>query len=333
MKRMASLLAAPLALLALGSGVAIAASSPTVSTDAATKVTDTSESLQATINPNGNSTGYVFQYGLTNSYGLTSGSGSAGSGSKAVKVTKTVTGLTPGTAYHYRIAATNRAGTALGRDRTFKTGGFPPAAVVTGSPSSVRKTIATLTGTIDPMGAPTTWVLQYGLTASYGLETFAQPIGSGTSSSPVSATLAGLAPATLFHYRVVAYHNNVATYGGDATFFTEPDRRPKPRMSASTKPGVIKKKPYAFATNGILRGASFIPASSRCTGTVDLRYYKGRKRVASVAAPVGSDCRFGAQETVAKRFIHGPTRLRIAVQFLGNGYLAPASHTDYVTAG
>ena len=334
MKRMASLLAAPATLLALGVGVAIAASSPTVSTGPATSVTDTSAKLAATINPNGADTGYVIQYGLTSSYGLSSTSRSAGSATKPVSVATTIKGLTPGTVYHYRVSALNKAGAASGADRKFKTTGAPPAAVVTGAPSSVLKTQATLTGTIDPEGAGTQWVIQYGLTAAYAVQSFPQTLPAVTGSVPVSLQLSGLAPATLFHYRVVAYHGaNVVSAGADATFFTQPDRRPVPRLTARTQPAVARKSPYSFTTDGTLHGAAFIPASARCSGTVALRYYQGRKQVGVAVAPVGSDCRFTAQDTFHRRLGHGPTRLRITIHFRGNGYLAAADRTNSVTAG
>jgi hypothetical protein len=334
MRRIAGFLAAVVVPLALIVGVAVAASSPTVSTGAAKSVSNTAESLTGTVNPNGNQTGYIFQYGLTSAYGLSSASHSAGGGTKAVKAAATVSGLTPGTVYHYRIAALNHAGGAYGQDRTFTTSGHPPANVSTGAPSSVRKEQATVTGTVTPNGADTTWVVQYGLTTAYGLQTFSQSVGAGTTPVPVSATISGLAPASLFHYRIVAYHGGVASAGADQTFFTEPIRRPKPRMSATTKPSVARKAPYTFTTNGTLHGAGFIPASSRCTGSVTLRYYKARRLVGVVATPVGSNCGFTAQNSFRPQHIgRGVVPLRIAIQFSGNGYLAPAGHTDSVTAG
>ncbi len=334
MRRIASLLGVPAGLLALTAGVAIAASSPTVSTGAATSVSNSSEALSGLINPNGNETGYVFQYGNTSAYGLASASHSAGGGTKAIKAGATVRGLTPGTVYHYRLDALSKAGGSYGADRTFKTSGPPPAGAATGPAVYVRKESATPTGTITPNGAETTWVFQYGLTNSYGLQTASQSAGAGRTPVPVAATIPGLAPATLFHYRLLAYHAGVASPGADGTFFTEPIRRPRPRVSASTKPSVDRKSPYTFTTNGSLRGAGFIPASSRCTGSVTLRYYKGRRQVGLVLTPVGSNCQFTAQNSFRPRHIgRGAVGLRIKIQFDGNGYLAPAAQTNHVIAG
>jgi hypothetical protein len=334
MRRTAGFLAAVAAPLALTAGVALAASSPTVSTGPAKSISNTAESLTGTINPNGNQTGYVFQYGLTNAYGLGSASHSAGGGTKPVNAAATIRGLTPGTLYHYRIAALSRAGGAEGRDRTFTTSGHPPANVVTGGTVNVRKEAATVTGSVTPNGAQTTWVVQYGLTAAYGYQTFAQSVGNGSTPVPVSANLTGLAPASLFHYRIVAYHGGVSSAGADQTFFTEPIHRPKPRMTATTRPSRDRKSPYVFTTGGTLRGAGFIPSAARCAGSVALRYYKGRRQVGLVVTPVGSDCNFTAQNSFRPQHIgRGVVALRITIHFRGNGYLAPADHTNFVTAG
>ena len=116
----------------------------------------------------------MFSYGPTAAYGSGTPPHTAGSGTKSVAVTRQITGLTPGTVYHYRTTASNRAGTATGADRTFTTAGHPPAAVVTGPAASVGRSVATPTGTIDPEGAVTDWVIQYGITGAYGFKTFAQ---------------------------------------------------------------------------------------------------------------------------------------------------------------
>ncbi|HZE06962.1 MAG TPA: hypothetical protein VE127_17170, partial [Solirubrobacteraceae bacterium] len=208
------------------------------------------------------------------------------------------------------------------------------AAVVTGSAVNVGRTVATPTGVINPEGQATNWVIQYGLTPSYGFETFAQTLGPVTTPVPVSAQLAGLAPRTLFHYRVVGFHgSSVVSAGADATFFTEPVRRPKARLSAHTRPGRDRRAPYTFTTTGRLGGAAGIPAPQRCAGNVGVRYHNGHHQLAFVVAPVGSDCRFSVSASF--RRLHGrrPARLRVTVDYRGTPYVAPANRVDHVTAG
>ena len=316
-------------------GVAVAASSPTVRTDPATNISTTTATLTATVNPNGNQTGVGFQYGITSAYGEASPNHPIGGGAKAVTVTSKITGLTPGTVYHYHVVALNQAGAATGADRTFTTTGPPPAAVVTGSAVNVRKTVATVTGSINPEGAPTEWVVQYGLDTNYGAQTNpVQPLSPVATSLPVSTNLAGLAPATLFHYRIVAYHGSaVVSAGADATFFTEPDIRPVPRLTAKTTPGRDRHRPYAYSTSGTLGGAGFIPAASRCSGTVKLGYFLGKKRIGTVVAGVGPDCKFTADNAFRRVKATTPATIQIKIHFNGNGYIAPADRANSVTAG
>ncbi len=92
-----------------------------VTTGAATDVTQTSAILNGTVNPNGESTNYYFEYGADTSYGSTTESTSAGSGTTDVSVSVEITGLTSGTTYHFRLVATNSSGTTYGIDVTFVT--------------------------------------------------------------------------------------------------------------------------------------------------------------------------------------------------------------------
>jgi len=94
---------------------------PEATTGSATAVTATSATLNGTVNPNGSNTTTYFQYGPTPSYGSTTTNTSAGSGTGDVSVNADLTGLTPATTYHYRVAATNSGGTSFGNDRTFTT--------------------------------------------------------------------------------------------------------------------------------------------------------------------------------------------------------------------
>ena len=330
MKRTTRLIIAALVLAVTVTGVAAAASSPTVTTGAATKIGHFSATLNGTVNPNGNETGYVFQYGLTNAYGQSTNSHSAGGGTAAVKAASAISGLTPGTVYHYRIAALNRSGGAFGAEHTFKTTGPPPALVATGSAVSVSSSTATVTGSVTTNGANTTWVLQYGVTTAYGSQTFGQVVTKTPNAVPVSVTLTGLAPSTLFHYRLVGYHGSVASYGADGTFFTEPLTRPKPRLTAHTKPAIARHRPYVFTTVGSLGGATLIPSYARCTGNVGLRYYVHRHEIGFVVVPVGPNCEFTAQTSFRHIRGVGPTELKIRVWFRGNGYVATVNHTDHL---
>jgi lysophospholipase L1-like esterase len=94
---------------------------PTVATGEATAVERTAAQLNGTVNPNGSTTTYRFDYGTTTAYGSSTSTASAGSGTCTLAINASVNGLTDETLYHYRLKATNSAGTVYGSDRTFTT--------------------------------------------------------------------------------------------------------------------------------------------------------------------------------------------------------------------
>ena len=192
---------------------------PAVVSLAATNVTLTTAQLNGTVNPNGLNTTYYFVYGTTASYGTQSGGASAGSGTSATNVSVTLSGLTSGTLYHYRVVATNSAGTSQGTDITLTTTTAAQLpAVVALAATNVTLTTAQLNGTINPNGAPTTYYFVYGTTADYGLTTSRASIGTGTSAINVSATVTGLTPGTTYHYTPIATNSAGDNWGSDVTF-------------------------------------------------------------------------------------------------------------------
>jgi hypothetical protein len=321
---------------ALGLSVTAVASAatPTATTGTATAISQTTAVLHGHVDPHGVDTDFFFNYGPTIAYGATGIPHSAGAGTVARAVAEMVTGLEPGTVYHYEIAAVSATGTVFGTDVTFTTAGSPPSAVDTGPAVGVGKTVATPTGTIDPNGSATPWQIQYGLTSAYGLQTFAQPaIAPGFGDVPVSLGLTGLAPATLFHYRVVAYHGAVATDGADATFFTEPDHAPSPDMTTRTTPSSDRTPAYTFTTSGTLKGGTYIPAANRCAGTVGIRYFNAGHQLAYAVAGVSTSCTFSAKVSFKKTGGTGSVPIRVVIYHRSNGYLAGETKTDQVHAG
>src|SRR4051812_48974876 len=71
--------------------------------------------------PRKSSTTYWFVYGPSKEYGAKTPEESVGVGRRPLKVSALIDDLLPGTTYHFRIVARNRAGTAKGRDRMFTT--------------------------------------------------------------------------------------------------------------------------------------------------------------------------------------------------------------------
>ena len=119
-----------LAIVPLGS-----AATPSAVTGAATSVGASSAVVSGKVGPGGEETSWYVEYGTTTAYGSRTGARSAGNGTAQVDVTEQLRGLTTGATYHYRVVATNGAGTGRGADMTFTTQAAP--AVVT-SPSSCR---------------------------------------------------------------------------------------------------------------------------------------------------------------------------------------------------
>ncbi|HEX6602293.1 MAG TPA: fibronectin type III domain-containing protein [Solirubrobacterales bacterium] len=94
---------------------------PTATTGGVSNLKATAVTLNGSVNPQGSSTTYQFEYGTTTSYGnvVPVTPKSAGSGSGAVNASVELSGLSAGTLYHYRVVATNAGGTTKGADMTF----------------------------------------------------------------------------------------------------------------------------------------------------------------------------------------------------------------------
>jgi hypothetical protein len=315
-------LAAWMAVLALGAAMAsgaLAASSPTVVTGSATSIGQSSALLHGTVNPNGSSTTYYFQWGLTNSYGVTGKAHSAGAGVKAVAVKDTATNLLPGTTYHYRLVASSRFGSAGGADHTFKTAGHPPPGVATGPATGISANGANLTGVVNPNGQATTYYFQFDTGTNYRFKTSEATLPAGTAPISVSTGMPPLQAGVIYHYRVVATHGgNTTQVGADAIFMTFPSPPPVPKVFVRSQPHRLGHRPFTVATLGSVTHPSWMPAQFACSGNVLIRYMHKRRVIATTFVPLQPNCTYASLITFARK--HKP--LTVKVRYLGNGYLA-----------
>jgi len=192
---------------------------PVVATTAATNVASFSAALNGSVYPHGLTTSVHFQYGTTTSYGLTTAPQSR-TGNAYLNISANISSLTANTVYHFRIVATNSAGTRFGSDRTFTTlTATGPPVVTTNPATNLTSSSAKLNGSLDPHGLTTSVSFQYGTTTSYGHTT---PIQSQTGNTfrNISANIGGLSTHTTYHFRIVATNSAGARFGSDRTFTT-----------------------------------------------------------------------------------------------------------------
>ena len=113
------------------------APAPTVTTNAASEISIKSTTLNGTVNANNDSTTITFEYGLTTAYGTTvTADQSPVTGITDTTVSKTLSGLTPNTTYHYRAIGQSSVGISNGADITFTTDKIP--SVLFGSNTSPK---------------------------------------------------------------------------------------------------------------------------------------------------------------------------------------------------
>jgi len=198
-------------------GIARAAA-PTATTGPATAIGATTATVTGTVVPGGQATSWYVEYGTSTTYGSQTAKANAGSGSVAVNVTSNLVSLKAGSTYHYRVVATNSAGTVHGSDAVFTT--LTPPGATTGAATGIGTTTATLNGTVDPNSRTTTFYFEYGTSTSYGTKTGVKSAGSGSTPQNEAVAISKLQVGRIYHFRIVATSDAGTTTGSDATFTT-----------------------------------------------------------------------------------------------------------------
>ncbi|WP_395753533.1 hypothetical protein [Prosthecobacter sp.] len=199
---------------------------PTLTTTAATGVTDSDASLNGTIDPMGDIFEVRAEYGLTANYGYVTQGSSNFWGNGVQSCAFHPSGLATNTTYHYRIVAKTLDGTStyVGNDMTFTTLANPPVlgAVNAGVSSLAATEVNFSLSSLLSGSSRTTVSYEYGLTASYGsvVESPTQVDKDLIAYTTCFAKATGLTPGTTYHFRAKAVNAQGTVYSADGTFTT-----------------------------------------------------------------------------------------------------------------
>lgn len=230
-----------------------------VTTGDATDVTQETATLNGSYTGNGEATSVKFQWGTTALYGNETPTQPIGPTGGATPVSAPIEGLdvytpTSGT-YHYRLVASNLSGTTLGPDRTFHSAPPHLPTISNLESSGLTETTATLSAEVNPGNGDTSVAFEYGTGTDYGSSTIStESIGDDETDHLVVAELAGLAPGTTYHFRVVASNFGGTTQGPDGTFTTAASPVQPPAEKPVTTP--IVSPPPAAGCDALSRRAS-----------------------------------------------------------------------------
>ena len=257
---------------------------PECITQPASNISPAGVTLNGTINANHLITTVTFEYGPTSEYGQTiTAVQSPVSGNSITNVSISITGLTEGTTYHFRVKAINSIGSNEGEDMTFTTAGQAPEAT-TQLPTNVTAVTATLNGSVNANHSSTVVTFEYGPTNAYGSTVTAVPNPvTGNTPTVVSAGITGLTPGVTYHFRIKAVSSHGTCYGEDMTFATSGQlpiaitlQASDVQVTTATMNGTVNANnlPTVFAFEYGLTssyGYTASPSSNQVTGTTDVR--------------------------------------------------------------
>ena len=160
--------------------------------------------------------------------------------------------------YHLRLSATDRGGTDFLVAPNFATTSVISAQTL--SPSGVTAAKASLSGRVNAENAPLTYQFKWGATAAYGNIVPAAPESLATvDEAPhvVAEEITGLAPGTVYHYRIVATNTQTGEVaeGNDQVFQTlavgPPESCPNESSRVGNSAGLPDCRAIEFASPGL----------------------------------------------------------------------------------
>jgi phosphodiesterase/alkaline phosphatase D-like protein len=252
---------------------------PTFESESNSSLTHTEATLEAQVNPNNQATTCKFDYGTSPALGTNVPCEPATlEGFPGQHASAHLAGLTPNTVYYYRVIAENGSGEAEGVPIQELTTLPPLPTVLTGGPSSVTASSATIEGTVNPgsSGGPlsnaryffeyTSQLLPENFFGCSGVCTMAPSYpggdaGQGTNDVRETANLTGLRPLETYHYRIDAYNGNgifSIVYGTERQLTTLP-----------IAPGVTTEVPVIVGTSTATVGGEIVAQGADTTYDIE----------------------------------------------------------------
>ncbi|MFL5883964.1 MAG: hypothetical protein ACJ77M_02740, partial [Thermoleophilaceae bacterium] len=122
---------------------------------------------------------------------------------------------------------------------------WQPPVAVTGESSGVSASGARTVGAVNGQGQSAGYHFEWGTTTAYGNSTPQVSSPADAQGHVVDSQLAGLAPSTTYHYRLVAHSHAGDSFGSDRTFTTAPAPPPPPPAEAAGSPSATGSLPGA----------------------------------------------------------------------------------------
>jgi hypothetical protein len=160
---------------------------------------------------------------------------------------------------------------------------YQPGTPVTGGASGISTSAATVSGSVDPKGAPIKVLFQFGTTTAYGQSTGIQTLAPSNAATPFAAQLTGLPAGTTIHYRAVATSDFGTFAGPDQTLTTGTLPPPPPPPAIGT---VTVGHARVSVTTAAVRVACAGAPGARCKLTLRMTVtetFRGHRLVAVAA--------------------------------------------------
>jgi phospholipase C len=307
---------------------------PTLTARAASSITQTSATLNATIDPNGSSVSTcTFEYGTSVFYeSSVPCQPEPGSGEVAVAVSASIQGLSPATNYHYRVVAANAIASAQTGDQAFTT--LAPVPVITSVSPNAGLQAGGTTVRIEGAFLAGTTAVRFG----------AAPATSFEVNSDGSLT--AVAPSGTGQVDVSATSSGGTSEASSADMFTYVPKGPAPKITAvSPASGPAAGGTSVTVAGGGFTGvtsvrfgasaASFVTQSSTSLTAISPAASAGKVDV-TVTTPngtssLGSGDRFtyGPPTVVGVSPKSGPTGGGTSVTVSGTGFAPGAGATTF----